>query len=80
MSKEVNIGFFQEDVGVNSAMRLNTSLAIWVGLAILLLTAISKAISLPVDAGTNVTIGFGLVGGGLGFKLGQKMNETKNNT
>lgn len=75
---KATVGFFQEKEGVNSAMRLNSSLAIWAGLFVLLFTVASPIIGIPNEnPAQNITIGFGLVGGGFTGKFVQKFGETK---
>lgn len=68
-------GFFQEKEGVNSIMRLNTSLLVWAGLAISIFTVLGKAFGLEVDAGTNFTFAVTLIGIGITGKFVQKFGE-----
>lgn len=74
---EVKVGFYQEAEGINSSMRLNSSLTLYVGLGILALTVLSPIMGVSVNTAENITIGFSLVGAGLGFKTLQKFGEKK---
>lgn len=74
--KDVKVGFFQEKEGVYSIMRLNTSLLVWAGMFVLLVTALSGFIGVSTDnAAQNVTIGFGMIGTGITGKFVQKFGE-----
>lgn len=70
-------GYFTEADGSKSTTRLNTNLMTWVGLLVLMLTVASPLIGAEVDTGTNLTIGFGLVGGGVTGKIVSKPLEKK---
>lgn len=74
---EVKVGFFQEAEGVNSSMRLNSSLTLYTGLFIIIFTVVAPVLGIKVETGTNLTAGFSLIGAGLGFKTMQKFGERK---
>ena len=70
------VGFFQEKEGVNSAMRLNTSLLVYAGIFVLLFTVVGELIGVPLDnPAQNVTIGFGMIGTGITGKAVSKFSE-----
>jgi len=69
------VGFFQEKEGVNSAMRLNSSLAVYIGLGIAVFSVVGAAFGLTIDVAQNLTYSLSLIGGGFGFKTMQKYGE-----
>ncbi len=69
------IGFFQEAEGVNSIMRINTSLLVWAGLLISLVTVFMPLTGMNIDTGQNYTFAVTLISMGLGGKLVQKYGE-----
>jgi len=68
-------GFFQEKEGVNSIMRINTSLLVWAGLLIALVTVFMPLSGMTFDAGQNYTFSVTLIGMGLSGKVLQKFKE-----
>jgi hypothetical protein len=69
------IGFFQEKENENSIMRVNTSLLIWAGLLISLVTTFAPLVGMQIDTGQNYTFAITLITAGLGGKLIQKPFE-----
>ncbi len=69
------VGFFQEADGVNSIMRVNTSLAVYAGLALSVLQGVAPLINRPMD---NFELIIVLFSYGFGFKAIQKFGEGKN--
>ena len=66
------VGFFQEKEGVNSIMRVNTSLAVYAGLALAVLQGIAPLIGRTAG---NFDLILMLLGYGFGFKAVQKFGE-----
>ena len=71
------IGFFQENENQNSITRVNTSLLIWAGIFIALITTIVPLFGTAVDTVQNFTFSMSLIGTGLAGKLIQKPMEEK---
>lgn len=70
-------GYFEEAEGQKSITRVNTSLLIWAGILIALITTIVPMFGTQVDAVQNFTFSITLIGTGLGGKLIQKPMENK---
>ena len=67
--------FFEESEGVKSITRVNTSLLIWAGIFIALVTTISPLFGTQLDMVQNFTLSITLIGSGLAGKLIQKPME-----
>ena len=67
--------FFEEAEGVKSITRVNTSLLIWAGIFIALVTTIAPLLGTQIDMMQNFTFSVTLIGSGLAGKLIQKPME-----
>lgn len=67
--------FWTEKDGTPSSMRINSSLLVWGGIIVLLFTVVAPLIPVTIETGTNITIGFGMIGTGITGKVAQKFGE-----